>query len=628
MGLDLSSTNYWCYLAEIPGVRDTFAYKLALYFKYPVDAACPEMMKEKWSASTLGPYIIGLVLLCYFPLILCRWSDTLVKTEEKIPAKCQYEDLENFERRQWVYLDSHAPISLTNLLCGLCGLSWTHPVAISRLRRALFVLLSPVLIVLQLLLYSTYQGDITLDLIDHGIPMAFLGMLGGVEKSKKIFVPLLEGPHSLLFMYYITGFIFLLIPRSLEDVIKQGSLDSKYAGLSPLSLSTERIEEISMVPVNQYDGYKRLSMLLLARLYLIMMPRFWIDAVLIIWRRIKRQHDYVVKHFPEPLLFILSCVMVPLHILFGSLEMCFSLIYYSIPIIWFLLVVINGFVSRATAFVHAKSPMAMPPSGRFILRVAMYTIVEPLLLYFVYGFFAIYLSSFSIVGEIIVFLFYALVLFPSSSFGYMFFGGALLYYIWKLLEGIGDVYYELPSDMVEICTNLDLDHYMPKLYISTVMIEVSPGVTVTALRVNNRTITLTEVQANNIHAPANARIRNYVHYKKHIPGISRRLFKYVVRKYKPVHITIFHAIFRIGLIVLLVIGTMRIAMNPNGMSTEISEVMHVIFIVAIGALPKILEITLSQTDKAVHKDIHLRLIETIIHEYNQSEMESFDHVEN
>ncbi|KAL3848513.1 hypothetical protein ACJMK2_019364 [Sinanodonta woodiana] len=638
--------SYWCYLAEIPGVRDTFAYKFALYFKYPVDVIgykccnssfnyytenivvdCPEEMKEKWSASTLGPYIIGLVLLCYFPLILCRWSETLVKTEEQIPAQCHYEDLEDKDRRQWVYLDGHSPISLTNLLCGLCGLSWTHPVAMSRLRRALFVLFSPVLIVLQLLLYSTYQGDITLDLIDHGVPMGFLGMLGGVEKSKKIFVPLLGGPHCLLFMYYVTGFIFLLVPRNLEDVIQQGSLDAKCAGLSPLSLRTERIEEISMVPVNQHYGYKRLSMLLLARFYLIMMPRFWFEAFLIIWRRIKRQFDFVVKHLPMPLVFILSCVMFPLHIIIGILELCFSLIYYSIPIIWFLSVVINGFVSRTTSIIQAKSPLTMPHSRRIILRVAMYIITGPLLLYFVYGFFAIYLSSFSIVGEIIVFLFYALVLFPSSSFGYLFFGGALLYYVWKLLKGIGDVYYELLSDIVEICSNLDLDHNIPRLHNSTVIVEVSPGVTVTALRVNNRTITLTEEQANNIHAPANARIRNYINYKKHVPGVSRRLFKYVVRKYKPVHITVFQAIFRIGLIVLLVIGTMRITMSPNGMSTEISEVMHVIFIVAIGALPKILEITLSQTDKVVHKEIHLRLIETIIHEYNQSTMELFDHVE-
>ncbi|KAL3848529.1 hypothetical protein ACJMK2_019380 [Sinanodonta woodiana] len=633
------SYNYssWCYMVEIPGVRDTLAYTLALYFNYPLDfmrykccrskfdyytesihVYCPEETKQKWRTSTLGPYAIGLVLLCYCPLILCYWGDTMAAIGQKIPHDNSYEDLDDSDRKQWVYLDGRAPVSMTTLTCGLCGLSWKYPIAVSRLRRALFILFSPSLIFLQCLIYSIYQGDLTSDLIDHGVPMGFLSMLGGMEKSKRLFVPMLGGPYCLLFMYYITGFIFLLIPRSLGELVEKGSLDSKFAGLSPLVLGTKRIEEISMVPVNLYHGYKRLSRLILARFYLVIIPRFWFEAVLIVWFRFKRHLDFLLKHFPKPIVITLCFVIVPLYLILGSLEVFFCLIYYSIPIIWFGLVVISGFVSRATSCIETRSPLNLPPSGRLILRLAMYTIIGPLLLCLMHAFFAIYLASFSIVGETIIFLFYALVLFPSSSFGYMFFGGALLYYIWKLLKGIGDVYYELLSDLVEICTNLDLDHNISKLHNSTVMIEAPPGSTVTALRVNDITIHLTEQQRNIIHNRSHASVKTYVRYANHIPGISRRLFTFIVRKCKPVHITIFQAIFRIALIVLLVFGTIKLSMNSQGMSSEISEVMHVLFIVVIGALPRVLEITLSHTDKAVHKEIHLMMLETLIHEFHES----------
>ncbi|KAL3847883.1 hypothetical protein ACJMK2_018774 [Sinanodonta woodiana] len=635
------NNSYWCYLTEIPNVMDTVAYQFALYFNYPIDfvrykccnssfiyhkehveVSCPEGMTEKWRDSRLGPYVIGLVLLCYCPVILFCWGDIMVSTGQKIPAENQYEDLDDSNRSLWVYLDGHAPISLTTILCGLCGLAWKHPVAVSRLRRVLFVLFSPILIFLQFLLYIMYHDDIMYDLIEHGVPMGFLSMLGGTEQSKHLFVPMFGGPFWFLVMYYITGFIFLLIPRSLGDLIEKGSIDSKYAGMSPLSLSTENIEELSMVPVNQYKGYKRLSRLLLARFYLIMMPRFWIFAVLIIWRRIKRHLYLLIMYLPSSVCITLSCIVIPLHLICGLLEICFSLIYYGIPLFWVLLVVISRFVSTATELVQSQIPMNIPHCARLVLRFTMYTIIGPFLLFFVYGLCTIYLASFSFLGEILIFLFYALVMFPSSSFGYLFFGGALVYYIWKLLRGIGDAYYGLLSDLFEICTNLDRHHNVLKIYDSTVMIAAPPALKITAFRVNDKTIKLTKEQTNMINTPVNSGVKTYVRYEKHIPSIPRQLFMYVVRKSKPVHITVFQAIFRIGLIVLLVIGTMRVYLNSTEMSSEISEVMQVIFIVVIGALPRVLEITVSEDDKAVHREIYLNMLEMLIQEYNQTTMES------
>ena len=53
----------------------------------------------------------------------------------------------------------------------------------------------------------------------------------------------------------------------------------------------------------------------------------------------------------------------------------------------------------------------------------------------------------------------------------------------------------------------------------------------------------------------------------------------------------------------------------SGPTSEMSEVMHVIFVVTIGALPRVLEIALSRDCELFHREIEEREIEETVVEY-------------
>ena len=57
----------------------------------------------------------------------------------------------------------------------------------------------------------------------------------------------------------------------------------------------------------------------------------------------------------------------------------------------------------------------------------------------------------------------------------------------------------------------------------------------------------------------------------------------------------------------------------TGPTSEISDVMHVIFIVTIGALPRVLEVALTTSNESVKREIELRRLEQTIMRYWERE---------
>jgi hypothetical protein len=99
-------------------------------------------------------------------------------------------------------------------------------------------------------------------------------------------------------------------------------------------------------------------------------------------------------------------------------------------------------------------------------------------------------------------------------------------------------------------------------------------------------------------------------------GIPRELFYSLVRMHRPVHIQVLKIFFHLSLILFLVAMTLSITSKfATGASSEISDVMHVIFIVTVGALPRVLEVFLMNASESVRREIEIRNIEESIKEY-------------
>ena len=99
-------------------------------------------------------------------------------------------------------------------------------------------------------------------------------------------------------------------------------------------------------------------------------------------------------------------------------------------------------------------------------------------------------------------------------------------------------------------------------------------------------------------------------------GIPKDLFKMLVKKHRPVHIQLLKLVFQILCIACLIFVAVEISYTVVcGPTSDMSEVMHVIFVVTIGALPKVLEIALSRDCELVHQEIEEREIEETVVEY-------------
>ena len=101
----------------------------------------------------------------------------------------------------WIYLDGASPITFSDLFRDLFGFS--HSIAISRIRRAVCVLLTPTLIYFKLMMYGIIQFKTTNAMIDRGVPFGFLSLIANTTRGRSTsFVPALGGPITIVLMFY------------------------------------------------------------------------------------------------------------------------------------------------------------------------------------------------------------------------------------------------------------------------------------------------------------------------------------------------------------------------------------------------------------------------------------------
>lgn len=642
------SFSYWCYLSEIPGVKETLGYKFGIYFAYPVEFArynccktimskvknssmsilcLPNQVKKMWQ-GTIIPYILGLVAFAYFPIVIFSASARLKSIGRKrkhIPLLAASDDMngENGLEEEFTILDGNPPISIMTLIGGLCGLFEKYPGTVSRFRRLIFVLFGPCLIFCQLYVYYCFEYVTTIDLIDHGCPLGYLSMLAGFEKSKNNFLPILGGPYVLLLVFYVAGFIFLIVPSSPDGIVFDGTLQySSFEEMSILVLHTETIEKYSHLTIQTLTcGYKRAAAFNKAMFYALLNPKFWVNAVNITFSRFKLIYTTCTSVCSK----IIVCLfLLPVYILVCVIELCLTILYYGVPVVNGICIILTGYLVLMSKFLRRKSDKSdrlfWMIFNNLAVKGLLAVILTFLLIYYMFSFCTIFICSFSFLAEVLVFSFISVIVYPATSFGYLFFGIVFLYYIFKTFQAFGDGYNELLADAVEVSSLIENDMYRNQIVDGTVIIDDTVSFEITKLQIRNKIINLSTDQRQAIRDTCTLQKPKVV-YVNQAAGIPRDLFDILVKKYLPVHIQITHALLKIFLILALIYVTISIVVvQPYGSREGLSEMMHVVFIVAVGALPRVLEVALDNINHRVRKEIHLREVRETINQYWAGEM--------
>lgn len=254
-----------------------------------------------------------------------------------------------------------------------------------------------------------------------------------------------------------------------------------------------------------------------------------------------------------------------------------------------------------------------------LTRTMVTIFVALFFVYYTISFCTIFCASLSFLALMAVFSFLAVIVYPAYSFGYLFFGLAFFYYFFKLLQSFGEVYFELLHDAVEVSGHLESGAINPHMIAGSVVVETNQPEDIDKLQVNDKVIYLTDNQKQKLVTDSkDTTLSNSqkIRYRNHKIGIPRDLFDVLVRKYRPVHIQVVKALMRLILILSLIVITITIVLQGSyQQKASISEVIHVIFIVAVGALPRILELAVSTMTESVKKDIEARRMTATIEQY-------------
>lgn len=659
--------NYFCYLAKNPACNKTIKYQLGLYLDFPVDyinynccrikydygigsfsELCFDKQVEKWSQCILLPFLMGLVIFLYSPILLFKFcafvaeGERLVETDydellEFTPEPPENTKLET-DSKDWVFLDGSPPLTLLDSLRFLlCGVSKKHPIFISRIRRFIVLLLGPAMIYVQLYMYKDGMGvrrkhKVTVEeFIEAGTPLGFLSLLADVKHAKKTFVPIFGGPYVILSMYYVLGLLIFVMPTSVKQLVENGIPSNNASGwpssakrrtvpVSPFCFSFSDITHMAMVEPPKDRGYKKGTCLFKCSFFMLFTSVFWHRLFEIQVRRIQSffQSQATVKR-------VLVFALLPLLIASGVIESLFSISYFAVPFFSFIFIMVKG------ALIHLiNSKVQYNNKYWFIFRnpasvvIGTATIIT-LYLCFLYCSYLIFIESFSFVSQIIIFCFIAVIVYPSLSFGYLFFFIVLLYYLFRLFRDFGDGYLELLSTAVERSVELEYNINCVRVFSNQLVVSNVRVHPIHSIKINNVTL---DVSQNNLQLiQRNCLKQGKIKKKGNAYGIPKKLFNFLVQKYRPMHIQILKLTFHLASILLLIVVAMSITSKfISGSSSELSEVMHVIFIVTVCALPRVLEVAMVNESKVVIKEIQNRNIEQSILQYweNQSVAEEFD----
>ena len=639
-GFNKYRMSYWCFMAEVPGIKQTIQYFLGLYLDYPVivmqynccttsyhfekaryENKCLDKQMEIWPQCTLIPFIFGILLFLYYPIFFLDICAFLSKNEQinslnSSPGDTDDSHLINSrdgdateneytDGHEWVYLDGTTPITFSDLFRDLFRSS--NGVNISRIRRVICVLLAPTLIYIKLIIYGIIQFKTTNAMMDRGVPFGFLSLIANTTRGRSLsFVPALGGPITIVLTFYIFSMIFFVFPSSLKRIIQSG-LPSIPRVFAPLCYSAEQVKEMAKIPVKDEPGYKNAANHMRCSFFMLFSSVFW--RRFFICQKVRCQEIIRSKFGFRKVIYIL---LLPVYCIFCVVELLAAVLYYAFPLFSVVVIIIRG----AIVYIGDK----MRRGGRvsvFLLNNKLFVATSTLFMaamvtFYAYSLCLVVIESFIFLSEFFVYSYLAVIIYPAISFGYLFFAVVLGYYVIRLIRGFGHRYLDLLNDIVEISLNIKqqdnhVTNFDGNLIISNVKIR-----TVKTIKINGLVFPVPRNMRDgfcNIREERKDRIR----FHNDAYGIGKDLFDYVISKHMPIHQQVLRVVFQLALIAFMLLFTLTLTRGYfTGSTSQITEVMHVIFIVTIGALPRVLEVAMSDSSEHIERDLKMRKLERTI----------------
>ncbi|XP_060604581.1 uncharacterized protein LOC132757341 [Ruditapes philippinarum] len=376
--------NFFCYLTFDNNMRDKIVYLASVYFLYPItyfnynccflkynftsetfnDNCSKEKGHKYWTHVISFNIILGILIIGFCPIPLFKLFAWLSQSDgiKVVPGS----DDEN-DQKEWVYANGEHPLSFFDIMSfeGI-GIDKKWPVLVSRIRRFFCLILAPLVIYIELYMNTDgigvwTKGDkITVkDAVDVGTPVGFMALLGDPSNRHKVFVPALGGAVGITALYFVLGFFYLVLPKSLKSVVNNGlpnsnalyesfGINSDTEGQrfrcivikSPLLFGARDIIKMSKINVGAgllECGYTKGGTLMRCNFYMLFTSQFW----RLVWHIQISRICFIRDRMPM-ILCLLGVICIPIYIAICLLEMLMCILYFGVPFFFFLVIMIRA----------------------------------------------------------------------------------------------------------------------------------------------------------------------------------------------------------------------------------------------------------------------------------------------
>ncbi|CAC5402149.1 unnamed protein product [Mytilus coruscus] len=497
------------------------------------------------------PYVIGWLLFLFLPLLFLKYTEENYKND-------------NIVNVEWLISN---PLTFGNVLCGPFYLANASGKICSRLLKIICVLSTSLFVVLEVLSHFFFLMDYVASSTKAGATLNWMSMAAGYSQSKHSFLPCFGGPYIALALYYISSAFLISLPADLSKFVDKGIDDKEYMFTSLLTVDISTKAKLgAILNIRRQAGYIRLYSVLKANIYMLINPSFWSLGFQIQKRRIQ---GYISVLTGNRILYriVLTAALIPSYIFLCVIEWVLAIFVYGLPVVGFFIIIINAYYNT----VKLMHTFQRTGSAKFVFGKVVIVLMSVCVAYDIYIFSLLFIESFIFFSRICTYSFAGLIAYPNVTYGYLVFTLTVIIYVTESIQHVNDVYTHLFETVKNICIQMKNGNH-------------------------SQAVTLISCNGCKIY-------------------VSKTLFRYVVRYYRPLRIEILFSLLKLTFIVILLYMSISILLTFKGLS-KMSTLTQAITALFICLIPKLWHMFVEKGEK-YKKETKTAEIKNIVEQYSR-----------
>ncbi|XP_023932068.1 uncharacterized protein LOC112042193 [Lingula anatina] len=552
--------------------------------------------------------VISFISFLYAPLLLQFFPDSqrpstfTLQTSRRVLSRNNGREHENGQNWSGLWLSDPTTYFLTYFK--LTNNGRQRQIWLSRAwRLVLFWFLIPSILILRITLYYYLKRKTLEKRLHAGIPIGFLAIPFGFERSLENWKYWMGGPYVVLLLYASLSVLFFCLPN-ISDILMWNFAKSHHRAKRYFVFSQclTMVNGFGYVDFSKYYGLKFVGLIILGRIYAIINPEFWLYFLLVWKLRIKRLMRWAsnpIASAPKWLTTILYVPLIFLTIIPVAIEFFITVVYFGLPLLYLLKVLICSYIGRVWQYLTSDSKTSACPFRNVFGVLAAFLITMTLLVY-TYIFGMIYVTSTSWIFFLLDQTFVGLVIYPHEALGYVSVVSSVVFYTYHSIHGLVTGHATLFDLTLQACKRIKRNHSTQHH------------------AQDSRTNPNRQNRIQSTYGTFSSDFDNLIRSKGRILYIPQELFKRVLGKLRPLRREVLKSGLKLAVMIFFLVVVILVT-NDYNRQEELYAIPQLIGIIVVGTLPQTMQIVCSCCKSHVRKLKMQQKVEDIVEEWWEME---------